>query len=270
MRYGIEVVPFGQYADPRAVVELAQTAESAGWEAIWLWDHLTFPYGCGDPFITLAAVAGATQRMKLITGVSPMPRYVPHSLARQLTSLDILSNGRVIFGAGLGADFDFTPFSGPDAKTRGQMTDEALHLLNGYWSGEPLTYTGKHYQTHNASLAPVPIQRPRIPIWIGGNSTAALRRAARWDGWIMGTVDESGGIIYTAQEVANSLARIQANRITDAPYDVAVDGVTPAGDTSIARAYQQVGATWWFECIYGSRGSHTEMLQRIHAGPPAL
>jgi alkanesulfonate monooxygenase SsuD/methylene tetrahydromethanopterin reductase-like flavin-dependent oxidoreductase (luciferase family) len=113
MRYGIEVVPFGAYSDPREVVRLAQAAEAAGWEALALWDHVNFPYEAGDPWVTLAAVAAATRRLKLITAVAPLPRYRPHLLARTLAALDILSEGRMVFGTGLGVAFDLAPFGDP-------------------------------------------------------------------------------------------------------------------------------------------------------------
>ena len=138
MHYGIEVVPFGEYSNPRLVMELAQAAEAAGWEAITLWDHLLFPYGAGDPWVTLSAVAAVTKRIKLCTGVAPLPRYKPQVLARTLVGLDILSAGRVIFGTGAGVDFDFTPFGeAVDARTRAAMLDEGLELLDGLVVGRP-------------------------------------------------------------------------------------------------------------------------------------
>jgi alkanesulfonate monooxygenase SsuD/methylene tetrahydromethanopterin reductase-like flavin-dependent oxidoreductase (luciferase family) len=271
MRYGIEVVPFGPYSNPRAVVELAQAAEEAGWEGIWLWDHVVFPYGVGDPWITLAAVAAATTRLKLCTGVSPVPRYRPHLLARMLTSLDRLSDGRVIFGAGAGVDWDFTPFGEPgDAKVRAAMLDEGLTLLNGLLSGEEITHHGVHYTAEAVRLVPSPVQQPRIPVWIGGDSGAALRRAAAWDGWIMGTIDEQCQITNPPEKIASQVAAIRRQRTSNVAFDVAVDGASQPGDNTWPRAYADAGATWWFECIFASRGSHEEMLDRIKAGPPAI
>ena len=195
MHYGIEVVPFGDYANPRRVMELAQAAEAAGWEAIALWDHLLFPYGTGDPWVRLAAVAAVTKKIKLCTGVAPLPRYKPQLLARTLVGLDLLSDGRVVFGAGAGVDFDFTPFGeATGAKTRAAMLDEGLVFLTGLLSGQPLTHHGRYYQADGAHLVPSPVQQPRIPVWIGGDSKAAYRRAAQWDGWIIGAVDEMQNI----------------------------------------------------------------------------
>jgi alkanesulfonate monooxygenase SsuD/methylene tetrahydromethanopterin reductase-like flavin-dependent oxidoreductase (luciferase family) len=269
MRYGIEVVPFGGFSDPRRIVRLAQAAEAAGWEGLWIWDHVLFPWGAGDPWITLAAVAASTRRLKLALGVSPLPRYRPHLLARMLASLDQLSAGRVIYGTGLGIAPDFTPFGEPgDDKTRAGMLDEGLELLAGLLSGEEVTHHGKHYHAEKVRLAPAPLQKPRIPVWIGGGSPAAFRRAARWDGWIMGTVDEQSHITYPPEKVARAVSTILAQRPAGAPIEVAVDGVTRPGETALPLEYAHAGATWWFEAIHLSRGSEEELLDRIAAGPP--
>ncbi len=270
MHFGIEVVPFGEYSNPQAVVELAQAAEDAGWEAIWIWDHVVFPYGTGDPWITLAAVAAVTSRIKLVPGVAALPRYRPHLLARTLTALDLLSRGRVIFGAGAGVDFDFTPFGETvDARTRAAMLDEGLDLLAKLLSGAEITHRGSHYVAEKVRLAPTPVQQPRIPVWIGGGSNAALRRAAQWDGWIIGVVDEQQTITTPPDQIAKQVATIRRHRSAGSPFDVAVDGVSKAGDPgALVQEYADAGATWWFEAIFGSRGNHTQMLQRIHAGPP--
>jgi alkanesulfonate monooxygenase SsuD/methylene tetrahydromethanopterin reductase-like flavin-dependent oxidoreductase (luciferase family) len=272
MHYGIEVVPFGAYSNPRQVVQLAQAAEAAGWEALWIWDHMLMPYGAGDPWITLAAVAASTQRLKLITGVAPVPRYRPHLLARMLAGLDLLSEGRVIFGTGLGIAPDFEPFGEPvDARTRASMLDEGLEQITRLWTGEPTLYLGRYYRAEQAQLLPTPVQQPRIPIWIGGASKAALRRAARWDGWIMGTVNEQCEVTQTPEQIAAQVAVILQHRARDAgsaPFDVAVDGVSASPQRSRAADYAQAGATWWFECLFGSRGSHEDLLRRIQAGPP--
>lgn len=269
MHYGIEVVPFGDYSNPRQVMELAQAAEASGWEAIWIWDHLLFPYGAGDPWVTLAAVAAVTTHLKLCTGVAAVPRYRPQVLARTLVGLDLLSDGRMIFGAGAGVDFDFAPFiEAADARTRAEMLDEGLAIIDAMLRGEPANYTGRHYQAHDARLVPSPVQQPRIPIWIGGDSKAAYRRAARWDGWIIGTIDEMQNITLAPPQLAERVKSIQSYRSDSAPFDLAVDGTTQPGSSALVAEYAAAGATWWFEAIFGTRGSHEELMQRIVAGPP--
>jgi alkanesulfonate monooxygenase SsuD/methylene tetrahydromethanopterin reductase-like flavin-dependent oxidoreductase (luciferase family) len=171
VHYGIEVVPFGDFSDPRQIVQLAQAAEQAGWEGLWIWDHMLIPYGAADPWVTLSAVAASTRSIKLCVGVSPLPRYRPHLLARTLTGLDLLSGGRLIFSTGLGIAPDFAPFGEPAGdKTRAAMLDEGLDLLAGYLSGAETTRHGKYYSAEAVRLMPLPIQKPRIPVWIGGAS----------------------------------------------------------------------------------------------------
>lgn len=269
MRYGIEVIPFGSYSDPHEVVRLAQAAEAAGWEALAIWDHMLFPFGSGDPWVTLSAVAATTRRLKLITAVAPLPRYRPHLLARTLVALDRLSGGRVIFGTGLGMAFDQAPFGDPtDASTLAAQLDEGLEVLTRLWSGEPVNHQGRFYTVAGAQLTPTPLQQPRIPIWIGGESPAALRRAARWDGWIIGTIDEQCRITRPPEQLAAEIAALRSYRTSDSPPAVAVDGVTDASERNLPNAYAQAGATWWLEAIFGSRGSPEEMLARVNAGPP--
>ncbi len=271
MHYGIEVVPFGTYSDPRAVVQVAQAAEAAGWEALGLWDHVLMPYGAGDPWVALAAVAAATRRLKLITGVAPLPRYRPHLLARTLAALDWLSGGRVIFGVGAGVDFDFAPFGeAREARTRAAMLDEGLPLLAQLLAGETVTHHGPHYHLAQVQLVPAAFQKPRPPVWVGGLSRPALRRAARWEGWIIGTIDENQAVTLPPEELAQHLAYLRQHRATTDPFEVAVDGVTASPrDTARVRLYETAGATWWLEAVFGSRDTPEALLARIKAGPPA-
>jgi alkanesulfonate monooxygenase SsuD/methylene tetrahydromethanopterin reductase-like flavin-dependent oxidoreductase (luciferase family) len=269
MHFGIEVVPFGDFSDPRKLVLLAQAAEAAGWEGLWIWDHVLMPYGVGDPWVALAAVATCTKSIKLCTGVSPLPRYRPHLLARTLAGLDMLSGGRLIFATGLGIPSDFAPFGEPaDDRTRAEMLDEGLELLSGYLSGEEISHRGKYYSAEAVRLAPLPLQKPRIPVWIGGGSKAALRRAAGWDGWIMGTVDENSQVTNPPEKIASELAYIHQHRQRESSFDVALDGVTKIRERGLVREYEQAGATWWFEAIHLARGTQQDLMQRINAGPP--
>src|SRR5690606_29388500 len=127
---------------------------------------------------------------------------------------------------------------------------------------------GEHYTAENAQLVPGPVQQPRIPIWIGGDSKPAYRRAARWDGWVIGTIDEQQNITLTPEQIGERVAAIRSHRTGDAPFAVAIAGATTSGDDALPRAYADAGATWWFECLFASRGSHADMLARINAGPP--
>jgi probable F420-dependent oxidoreductase len=274
MRYGLVTSNLDDHADPRLAIRLARAAEEAGWEAFFLWDHLGFAWGTpsSDPWISLSAIAVSTTRLKLGTAITPLARRRPHVLANALGSLDLLSGGRMIFGAGLGGmTEEFIAFGEPDAaKERAAMLDEGLTVLNRLWSGEMVTHHGPHYEVDNVSLAPLPLQRPRIPIWIGGESPPALRRAARWDGWLAPTTSPDGTPIMDKDpdRIAEMVAEIRRHRTTDTPFAVAVDGYSDPDDPALPHAYEAAGATWWLESIHGMRGSLDEMIARVEAGPP--
>src|ERR671923_1536821 len=116
MHYGICLANIGTYADPRVGVRVAEAAETNGWDGVFIWDHLAFVWGppAADPWITLAAIASATARVRIGTAVTPVARRRPHVLAHEVATLDALSRGRVIFGAGLGgSSSEFGKFGEP-------------------------------------------------------------------------------------------------------------------------------------------------------------
>jgi len=274
MRYGIVTANLGDYADPRLAVRLARAAEASGWEAFFVWDHFGFVRGvpAGDPWVILSAVAASTSRLKLGLAVTPLARRRPPVVANALASLDLLSGGRVVFGAGLGGSpEEFAAFGEPgDAKERAAMLDEGLAVLDGLLSGEPVTHRGPHYTVDGVSLAPPPLQLPRIPIWIGGESAPALRRAARWDGWLAPatSLDGTTTMSKSPERIAEMVATIRRHRTTTAPFEVAIDGYSEAGDRTLPHAYQAAGTTWWLESIHGMRGTPSELVSRVEAGPP--
>jgi alkanesulfonate monooxygenase SsuD/methylene tetrahydromethanopterin reductase-like flavin-dependent oxidoreductase (luciferase family) len=263
MRHGICLANIGTYADPRVSIRVAQAAEASGWDGVFIWDHLAFVWGrpAADPWTVLAAVASATERVRLGTAVTPVARRRPHVLAHQVATLDNLSGGRVTFAAGLGGSpSEFGKFGEPtDAKVRAAMLDEGLDLLQRFWAGQEVTHRGEHYTVEGVTLAPSPVQE-RVPIWIGGNRPASLRRAARFDGWLADSADPSG-MTLRPDDVARSIETIGRTE----GYDVAVLGERERGDP---RAYAQAGATWWLENLHEARGSFEEMLALVSAGPP--
>ena len=274
MRYGIVMANLQEYANPRVAVRLAQVAEEASWEGFFVWDHLGFVWGApsSDPWVTLSAVAVSTTHLRLGTALTPLARRRPQIVANAVASLDLLSGGRVVFGVGLGGSAEeFTAFGEPGgAKERARVLDEGLTVVDGLWSGGPLTHHGPHYDVENVSLAPLPLQRPRIPIWIGGESAPALRRAARWDGWLAPATSPDGTPIMAKdpERIAEMVAEIQRHRTADTPFEVAVDGYSEPDDPTLPRAYEAAGATWWLESIHSMRGPLEEMMARIDAGPP--
>src|SRR6266536_5236902 len=177
MRYGLVVSNIGTHSDVRAVVELAKAAEEAGWEGLFAWDHLGFVWGVpsADPWVLLTACAMETSRILLGTAVTPVPRRRVQNLAHTVATLDRLSGGRVVFGAGLGGNrSEFERFGEDYSRSRRlALLDEGLAALRGWWDGEEVA---------GVTLSPLPVDH--VPIWIGGNSGDALERAARYDGWL--------------------------------------------------------------------------------------
>src|SRR5579883_374563 len=173
MRFGLHVPLFGDFAEPALVVEIARDAEQAGWDGFFVWDHIAPPWNerNADAWITLAAVAASTQRMRLGPLMAALARRRPWKVAREAATLDRLSNGRLVLGAGLGgtaaegfaAEFDNLGEE-PDLAARAAMVDEALEIITGLWSGEPFSYEGAHYTVRNERFLPTPVQRPRVPI----------------------------------------------------------------------------------------------------------
>jgi probable F420-dependent oxidoreductase len=264
MRHGLLVANVGTYSDPRNVVRVGVAAEAAGWEALFVWDHLAFAWGppAADPWVTLAAVASSTSRLLIGTAVTPVARRRPHVLAHAVATLDVLSGGRVIFGGGLGGvASEFSLFRDEDnARLRAEKLDEGLDLLRRLWAGERVEHHGRHYSIAGVALAPLPLQQP-LPIWIGGNSPRALQRAARFDGWIADTADPER-MTVSPDELADKIAAIGR----DDNFDVAVHGYSDVADL---RAYGEGGATWWLEDLHDMRASPADILTRVAAGPPS-
>ena len=151
------------------------------------------------------------------------------------------------------------------------MADEGLDLLEKLMAGETVTHHGQFFTAEAARITPTPVQRPRVPIWIGGESPAALRRAARWDGWIMGAIDEQQNVTHPPAWIAERVGIIRRHRTSDATFDVAVDGITQnPRDAARVAEYAAAGATWWCEAIYGTRAPDEDLFARIAAGPPLI
>src|SRR5689334_9035085 len=150
MQYGISVPNFGAYFDPRVLAALARDAEQAGWDGFFRWDHMLGcypgPVPVVDPWVALAAIALATERVRIGPMVTPLPRRRPTKLARETVSVDHLSGGRLTLGVGIGAmpwEWEYLGEE-PDLRSRGAMLDEGLEVLSGFTSGLPLSHHGDH------------------------------------------------------------------------------------------------------------------------------
>jgi probable F420-dependent oxidoreductase len=226
MRFGIAVPNYGPLANADNMVRLARRAESLGVDSIWVADHLVAPVGVQsvypfdrspdpkpgnmgvieefyEPLTTLAFLAGATSHIRLGVSVYVMPYRNPVVTAKIVATLDALSNGRAIFGVGVGWLREEFTAVGQDARHRGRVTDEYLEVCRRLWRDDVAEFEGRHYSLPPVRNKPKPVQRPWPPIWIGGNSDAAVRRAiALGDGLHL--------IDLSPEEVAQCITELRA------------------------------------------------------------
>jgi alkanesulfonate monooxygenase SsuD/methylene tetrahydromethanopterin reductase-like flavin-dependent oxidoreductase (luciferase family) len=175
--------------NPKKFQQLAIAAEKAGWQGFYIWDHVYPKVGSkiADPWISLAVIATSTERIRLGTTVTPLPRRRPQKITREVVTLDQLSNGRFTLGVGLGhpPESEFKLF-GEDGslKTNAEKLDESLEILEGLWKCKPFSYNGIYYKIGEFCFKPRPIQKPRVPIWCAGwwPIKKPFRRAAQYDG----------------------------------------------------------------------------------------
>jgi alkanesulfonate monooxygenase SsuD/methylene tetrahydromethanopterin reductase-like flavin-dependent oxidoreductase (luciferase family) len=269
--------------EPREQVRLAQAAEAAGWDAVFTWDgiHVGDDLETYDPWTLLGAFALATERVRLGAIISPLSRRRPWKVARETTTVDRLSNGRLILPVGLGAvdDRGVTGLGeAADRRTRAERLDEALEILGGLWSGEPFGYEGRHYRFEPMAFQPTPVQRPRIPIWVVGAwpSERSMARVLRYDGLMPYWLPKRGGTDLVRPDSPEGLGEmgdwIAARRSLEG-FDIVMEGTTPATDIEAAAAtvgaWADAGATWWIESDW-STWDPAKMRRRIEAGPPRV
>ncbi|MBY8878828.1 LLM class flavin-dependent oxidoreductase [Actinacidiphila acidipaludis] len=287
MRFSINIPNFGDFADPSNVATVAAAAEGAGWDGLFVWDHILHRYHqgrpFGDPWMLLTAAALATSRIRLGTLLTPVPRYLPQQLARQVATLDQLSGGRVVFGAGLGGpvEDEYRSFGDTaEPPVLAERLDEGLELLRRYWSGEPVDHRGAHYEARDVTLLPPTVQQPGPPIWVGGfwPRRRPMRRAARWDGAVPLFETAKHGHVPDVAEVTELIGYVRQHRSAGAEqhFEFVLGGATPA-DAAKAKdvigPLHDAGATWWDERqIQTGPDLHRlePVLRRVEAGPPAL
>lgn len=277
MHFGIFLPPFGEYADPVRVADLAVIAEDAGWDGLFLWDHLLAEPGVpvADPWITMAAMAAATDRLRLGALVTPLARRRPWVLARQMATLDRLSAGRLVAGVGLGDDgwSEFSSFGEAVSPVdRGNMLDEALELLQRLLSGESVRHDGRYYSVETTPLLPTPRQA-RLPIWAACRwpNRKPLARAARLQGCfpIFATTDQPpppDPAEVTAIRAA--LADLGAASDIDLVVRCSLSGQDGARTSDTVAALGQAGATWVLE-NFGPTEPPAVVVERVvRQGPP--
>jgi alkanesulfonate monooxygenase SsuD/methylene tetrahydromethanopterin reductase-like flavin-dependent oxidoreductase (luciferase family) len=279
MKFGIEI----QGGEPRTVGDLASAAEQAGWDGVFIADalaigvkgHADMPWF--DTQVALAVIAMRTERIQIGTLIVAVTRRRPWKLAREIMTLDHLSGGRLILGVGLGAAEDdggfFKVGEAMDLKVRAEIMDETLAILAGLWTGKTFSFTGKHYKVDRLSMIPVPVQTPRIPIWVPGvwPKEKSMQRALAWDGIIPQRYKGSPGDTARPEDTRAVASYVAKNRRASSGFDIIAGGSTPGKSRKKAadkvRPFADAGATWWIESVWSGE---TRLRARIKEGPPRI
>jgi probable F420-dependent oxidoreductase len=216
MRFGFALPQIGSLAGPEALAMVAKRAEVLGFDSLWVLDRLLWPvsprapYPIGDgslpvqyksaldPVETLMFAAAHTSRIALATGVLNLPWYNPVLLARRLTTLDILSGGRLRAGFGIGWSPDEYEAAGATWQDRGKRADESIEVLKKIWTTDPVEFHGKHYRVAKSFIGPKPVQKPHPPIYMAAFTPSAMKRvAAAADAWLPVGIPLSGvGVMF--------------------------------------------------------------------------
>jgi len=295
--FGTSLPSRGEMAGPEQLRTVAQRAEDLGYDHVWVSDHIIlpkkvdsfYPYAADgvatfkpdepyyEPLAALNFIAGCTQRIRLGTHVLIIPYRNPVLTAKILSTLDVLSGGRVILGAGVGwMEEEFQAMGLDTYKERGAVTDEYLQLFRELWTKESPSFQGKYYQISDSGFEPKPVQKP-LPIWIGGHTGPAIRRAAKYgDGWM--PIGLRPPAILNPEELGGKIARlrkltVEAGRPEDAVSLTFSTGVVfndaagssremmqgrPEQIAADLRQYQDLGVS---NFIIGFQGSTVPELQ---------
>lgn len=276
MNHGVVLPNCRGVDDSELLIELGIAAEESGWDGVFLGDHLFFPVEAEspdqflpvfDPWVTLSALAVETDTLTLGSWVTPVPRRQPWQLARDLATLDHLSDGRVVLGVGLGTQPDYARFGGTyDQRTLGRELDEALEVISGLWSGEPFAYDGEFYSVDETVLPPQPVQQPRIPIVAGGRwpNERPIRRGAEWDG-IM-PIGPSFPMQFTRDELVDMLEYY--HEVADQPGEIFLQKDLPNTFDGFRDVCSRYDVTWLLTSTIDVGADYDRYMERIRRGPP--
>ena len=244
MKFGISTFVTDDGIDP---VSLAKAIEERGFESLVIAEHTHIPasresaypmggelpsiyYKTLDPFVTLAAAAAVTSRIELFTGIALLIQRDPITTAKEAASIDLISDGRFVFGVGAGWNLEEMRDHGTDPKTRGTLLDERIEAIKALWTTEPAEYHGKYVDFEPSFSRPKPVQKPHPPIYIGGDSDATVKRVIRHQaGWISNPLP--------AEHLAKRIGQLREGADHDVP--LAQFG-TPA-DVDYWRAVEDLG-----------------------------
>lgn len=288
--------------DVQTLKNEAQLVEQLGYDGIWSGDHIIMYSPMLDVMTVLATYAAVTERVHIGTAVYLVPLRHPIAIAKQITSLDLLSGGRFIFGVGVGGEIkkEFEAVGVPVTE-RGRRTDEGLDIITRVLSQDHVTYKGKIFEIRDVTLSPRPAQQPHPPIWVGGRSEAAVRRAARystcWLGYLNSVVQvrdamhrihdfapeygrdpadiQAGVLMFTAiakdYESAKQLAIADLSTRYNQPFEKLVDRYcvmgTPEQCLEQIQAYMEAGMT---HLVLSFTGSQEQVVEQLEWGASDL
>jgi probable F420-dependent oxidoreductase len=234
MLLGIHLPHIGRKAGPDTIRRAAIQAEDLGFDDVWVSEHIIIPKDCAyppsanfwDPVLTLTWAAAATTRVRLGTSVLVLPLRHPLPLAKELATLQNLSGGRLILGAGVGwLEAEFAALGVP-FRERGRRMDEGIAMMRAVWSQDPVTFDAKWIPAKIEAMRSQPEPIVPIPVWIGGSSDAAIKRALRFDGW--------HGSRVGPEQAASVVKRLRAER-PDKGFTISLRVTCNASDVAGAR-----------------------------------
>jgi alkanesulfonate monooxygenase SsuD/methylene tetrahydromethanopterin reductase-like flavin-dependent oxidoreductase (luciferase family) len=265
VRQGLFFPAFDGVADPHRLVELAKVAEASGWDGLFLWDHLLYNGDVTkilDPYIALAAIASATTTLQLGAMVTPLIRRRPQVVARQAVALDLLSNGRLVLGFGIGDDGDVGELSKfgevIDAKQRGRMLSEGLEVLTGLLSGDTVHHVGEYYRADDVTFLPTSTRTGGIPIWLAARwpNAAPIRRAAHYGGVFIIQMKDPNDVDALRRQLMDAGADLEH-------FEVVVSGFIGDDPSPWAKA----GVNWFLNWIGPYHLDFDEVREMIVEGP---
>lgn len=277
MKFGF-VASFGSVGQ---IIEMTREAEAHGWDGVFTWDGMSVgEIDTYDPWSMLGAMSMVTERITLGAIVFAPARRRPWKMARESVTVDHLSNGRLVLPVALGAaddgGFSRVNTDTSDRKTRAELLDETLEILDLAWSGETFSYEGRHYQMTDMMFRPKPVQQPRIPVWVVGSwgSEKSMRRTIGREGLLPTVRGAEPALPIPPETVRDVRDWVTANRESDGSFEIVLEGRTSGTDHDASRAQleplAEAGATWWIESRWEPTDTPESLLERIRQGPPRI